>query len=142
MNVFKSLYCNQYYELKPKGKAHAARQNGTGLVTVGILFNLFVLLRIIALIIPEAGEVIVDSIDSVFGNLSGRSTGKIIALIPMGLIYFIVRHTLGNKINYDRMITSFETLDAQTQKRISDKGRNYFFISLGLLVIPIVSFIF
>jgi len=142
MNVFKSLYCNQYYELKPKGKAHAARQNGTGLVTVGILFNLFVLLRIIALIFPEIGEAIVDFIDSFFGSLSGRSTGKIIALISMGLIYFIVRYTLGNKINYNRMITSFETLDPQAQKQVSDKGRNYFFISLGLLVIPIVSLIF
>lgn len=138
MNLLQALYCNQYHELKPKGKAYAGRANGTGLVTVALLLNTFELLFLIAIIYPPFADGVGDLIIDIFGRRNGRGVGKILALIPFLIIFPIVKYTLGRDDNYNRLIERFEALRPEEQERVSKKGLYYFFVSLGLLVIPLL----
>lgn len=140
MNVIKALYCNQYYELKPKGKEHASLQNGTALVTIALLVNFFAIVFFVITISPDVGDYFGDIIEDIFGRRNGRSLGKILGIIPFGLIYLGVKNTTGKEANYNQTITEFEALSPDQQKQVSKKGLNYFIISIVVFAVAFALF--
>jgi len=141
MNIFKQLYCNQYYELKPKGKAASAMANGTGLVTVALALYALALYFILTLISHDFRDLVEDFLENVFGRSSGRTIGRIIAGVIFVVFYFLVKHTLGNKVNFEKTIAEFEALDESDQKKISKNGLIFFVSSIGVFVIGLVGFL-
>ncbi|MCB9235157.1 MAG: hypothetical protein H6581_26110 [Bacteroidia bacterium] len=138
MNLLQAVYCNQYYELNPKGKGPAARQNGNMLVTVALVFNFFTLMVLLAVLVPGFAHFWDHLFRDLFGDLGGRTIGRIIAAVPLALCYPLVRFTLGTQEKFDQMIQTYEGLDPEEQKRISNRGMIYFFVSLGVVVIPVI----
>lgn len=138
MNVFKALYCNQYYELKPKGKEAAARTNGTRLLAVGIALNIITVVVYIMIFSEDFTDAFGDLITDTFGRRSGRSVGKFVALIPFLISLPLIRYTLGKESSYDALIAEFESLSAEEQKQVSNKGLYYFFVSMGVFMLAVV----
>ena len=130
MNVFKALYANQYYELKPKGKASAARSNGSRLLGICLAIDFLLLAVIVMAISPDLADAFEDLIKDIFGRRQSRTVGKVVVLIPFLIFLPLVHFTLGTRSGYDRIIKEFESLSADQQKQPSKKG----------LVFAIVSF--
>ncbi len=130
MNVFKAVYCNQYYELKPKGKEDSARSNGTRLLIVSTALNI-ILIVVLAMVISEDFlDAFTDLIEDIFGRRRGRSIGRLVAIVPFIIVLPIVRYTLGTESSYNSTISEFESLSDQDQLVVSKKGLRYFIGSL------------
>lgn len=143
MNVFQALYCNQYYELKPKGKEAAARVNSNRLLGISLSINLILLVVLLMLASPDFTDAFGDLVRDVFGRRQGRTVGKIIALVPFVIFLPLVQFTIGTQSNYDKLIVKFEALSDVEQKAISNKGLYYFIASmLGVFVAVALALIF
>ena len=130
MNVFKALFANQYYELKPKGKEAAARLNGSRILGICLAID-FILLVVIAMVIsPDLADGFSDLIKDIFGRRQGRTVAKVVVLIPFLIFLPLVNYTLGSETGYGKIIKEFESLSADQQAKVSKKG----------LVFAIVSF--
>lgn len=138
MNIFKALYCNQYYELKPQGKEASARSNGTRLLTVSMALNIITLVVVIMVFSEDFTEAFGDVIKDVFGRRTGRSVGKIVALVPFLISLPLIRYTLGRESSYNALIKYFEGLSPEAQKRISKKGLQYFVMSMVAMALSVV----
>lgn len=143
MNVFKALYCNQHFELKPQGKEAAARTNGTRLLAVGIALNVITLVVFMMVVSEDFTDSFGDLVSDIFGRRSGRSFGKFIALIPFLISLPLIRYTLGREGACNELIAEFEALSADGQKRVSKKGLSYFLMPLGAFILAVIlAFIF
>ncbi len=143
MNLLKAVYCNQYSELKPKGKEAAARTNGTRLLAVGLALYIILAVVLLMVISESFADGFTDLIEDTFGRRRGRSIGKFVALIPFLISLPLIRYTLGREDAYNQMIAEYETLGAEEQKRISSKGLYFFLGSLAAFAIAfIMIFIF
>ena len=142
MNLLQSIYCNQYYELKPQGKEKSARANGTGILSVTLVLLFFGVMALIIIIFPDVGDDLLDWLEDIFGKQSGRNIGRVVAILPFLVIYPAVRFTLGKEATYNTLITKFEALSPDEQKTVSNRGKNFFFITLGVVVVPFVIYAF
>ena len=131
MNVLKAVYCNQYFELKPKGKEDAARTNGTRLLAVGLALYMILLVVILMVMSEDIADGFSDLIEDIFGRRRGRSIGRVVALIPFLISLPLVRYTLGREDVYKNVIAEFESHSEEQQKQISKKGLVFFLGSLA-----------
>jgi hypothetical protein len=141
MNLLKSLYCNQYLELKEKGREAVAKKNGTALVIIALALNILFALAVLAHF-PDFRDSAEDLLRDVFGRTGGRTIGRIIALIPFALVYPVIKLTMDREENYRCTIEAFEAMDAQQQAEVSNRGKWYFYVSLGLFVAGMLSLLF
>jgi len=142
VKFLQSLYWNQYYELKQKGKEQAARKNGTVLSTVAIMANSSVLLGFLIFFFPDIGDGIMDLLEDAFGPRGGRTMGQILGAILFASIYFVIHFTLGKPEKFDRMMESFLSLSEEEQLIASKQGLRYFMISLLLVALPLLQLVF
>lgn len=138
MNIIHQLYYSQYYELKQKGKAAAARKTANTLVTVAFLTHFFVLMTLLVMLFPDLGDAISDFNKDVFGRRNGRLAGVVFAGIPMSLIYMVVIKTIGSESNYEGIITEGQLLSEDQQRATIKSGLIYFISSLISIIIPIL----
>ncbi len=138
MNILKQLYCNQYYELKPKGKGDSALGNGTALVTITLVMLILGLLFLLVALVPDFSDSMEDLLEDIFGRRGGRSIGVIIAGVTFVIIYLGIKYTLGKKENFEKLIIQFEALDEVDQKRISKNGMTFFLTGLGIFVLSVL----
>ena len=138
MNVFKALYCNQYYELKPKGKANEARNYGTRLLIVSTALNIIVLVILLMFISEDFTDWFSDTLRDIFGRSQSRTVGRVVAIIPFIIAFPLVRFTLGRQEVYDKLIAEFTSLSDREQLCISKRGFYYFIASLIAFFIALV----
>jgi hypothetical protein len=137
MNVFKALYCNQYYELKPKGKGDAAKLNGSRLLAVCLAIDLILLVVILMVLSGDFADAFGDLIKDIFGRRTGRTVGKVLALIPFLIFLPLIQYTLGTDASYNKTISEFESLSPEEQKRVSKKGLVFSIISFANLFVAV-----
>ncbi len=135
MNLLQSLYCNQYLDLKKQGKEYAANKNGNIIVTVALLCNVLTMFFLLAFLSNVFADVMGDTVRNFFGGSSGKTIGRLIAIILMLIIYPVVTNTVGKKENYDSTIAEFEVLPAEEQKAVAKRGLIYFFGSIGAAIV-------
>ena len=138
MNLIDKLYYSQYYELKQKGKAAAARKTANTLVTVAFLAHFFVLMTLLVILFPDLGDAISDFNKDIFGRRNGRLAGMVFAGIPMGIIYWVVVKTIGSESNYESIIAEGQLLSEDQQQATIKSGLIYFIGSLISIIIPIL----
>ena len=141
MNILKQVYCNQYYELKPKGKGEAALVNGTLLVSVVLVLYAFAISFILISIFPNLQDIVGDFLQDLFGRGWGKTIGRIIGGVFIISAYFCVKLTLGKKDHFDKIIAEFETLDQDQQKRVSQNGLIFFASSIGFFALSFILFL-
>lgn len=135
MNVFKALYANQYYELKPKGKEAAARSNGTRILGLCLSIDFILLAVVVMVISPDLADAFSDLIKDLFGRRQGRQVAKVVVLIPFLIFLPLVRYTLGTATSYEGIITEFDSITEAEQKRISKKGLIFAIVSFANIFI-------
>src|SRR5688500_12393192 len=115
MNLFQSIYCNQYAELKRNGRdATKARKNGIILIAAMLVLDVFLFMMLINTFAQDsaAGKSMIKFFEQ-FG--SGRNTGKLLGAVLFFLIIGVVYITIGKQNYFDKTITKFEDLDEATQ---------------------------
>jgi hypothetical protein len=135
MNVCEALICNQYAELKLKGKGPSAKTNGVMLIAVSwMLFfiSFFFLLNLL-------GYDVFKAINT--NGLSGRSTGKLVAVVLLACFYGLVYFLYGRQERFDAITQKFDGLSIEEQKAISRKGLYYFIASFGIFAVVFVVFL-
>ncbi|MEM6719447.1 MAG: hypothetical protein AAF611_09045 [Bacteroidota bacterium] len=146
MNLLASIYCNQYFELKQKGKEASARYNGTILTTFALVLVLFAIYILLVTFLPDVEKEMNRFVRKTVGRTSGRLFGKILAGVLMVVSYLGIRYTLGTEKRYQKMIQTFEKLPFSVQEQISKKGLKTFiaaivFIGIALLSLLIKTYI-
>jgi hypothetical protein len=136
MNLFQSIYCNQYEELVRTGRdGDKAHKNGIIIITVAIVVNLFSLFFILMLL-GRAGA-LPGYIERMAGPTSGKAIGRLIAAVMVIVVGAIVWVTFGREAYYRQTIRSFTTLPAEEQKRVARQGAVYFLGSIGVFLLLI-----
>lgn len=136
-SFIKNLYWNQYYELRAKGKENSALKNGNILVSVMLFVNLATVFIFLSALIPNLADWFEDVIQDIFGFLSGKAIGMLIASFFIATIYLCVRYTIGTEQYFQNWLKMYLELSSEKQLSLSKKGLWYFFGSL-LAVIPAV----
>ncbi|WP_406684624.1 DUF3784 domain-containing protein [Seonamhaeicola sp. MEBiC1930] len=138
MNVFKALYCNQYYELEPQGKADTAKKMGTVLNAVAIMLILLSIFFLLLTFVPDFERELNKMFKSAFGRRSGRAVGKFVGLAIVALAFPVIRYTLGTEKSYQNIIAEFKSKSAEEQAQISKKGLQFF---IRVIVLIAISFL-
>ena len=141
MNLFKAIYCNQYFELKPKGKENSAKKNGTVLSAIALLLYFFSVFFILLLLFPDLGREIEGVFKDVFGRRAGRMAAKISVGVIMVLCFLIVKFTLDKDSVYNKTITEFESMSCEQQANISKQGLIFFVTSIVLIIVSLIIFL-
>ncbi len=126
MNVLQAVFCSQYMELSKRGKGEAAYKNGLVLSAVCIGLNLMTILFV--LIGFDLNPI--DGIVKLFGSMSGRTAGRIIALVLFGSLFIILRYLFLTKNWFNRTVNSFDQLEDQQKKKIAFRAIIYLAASL------------
>lgn len=139
MNIFEAIFMSQYAELKKNGRdTSKAKINGIVLVGVMLMLNVFtIVLFVVFHMEGSAPARWLDDVGDVFG--SGRSGGRLMALVSMAVLCGITYLWLGSDKRYQQMITEFEGLDAIAQKAMSKRGLMYFIVSLVLFLLVLIT---
>jgi hypothetical protein len=134
MNVFEAIFMSQYAELKKNGRdTSKAKINGIVLVGVMLMLNFFtIVLFIVFHMHGTAPARWLEDVGDIFG--SGRSGGRLMALVSMAVLCGITYWWMGSDKSYQKMIAEFETLDTTAQKAVSKKGLMYFIVSLVIFL--------
>ncbi|MCB0661936.1 MAG: hypothetical protein KDC24_04305 [Saprospiraceae bacterium] len=136
----KAIYCNQYYELKPKGKAHSAKENGTALSAVAVMLLVFATFLITISFFPDVEKASRDLIQDVFGIKTGKSAGKILGLFLVFISWPFVRYTVGTEHSYQETISAFEALGPEEQQKVSKYGLWSFVATIGIFALAFLIF--
>ena len=136
----KAIYCNQYYELKPKGKADRAKENGTVLSAVAVMLLVFAVFLITISFFPDVEKASRDLIKDVFGFRTGKSAGKILGLFLVFISWPFVRFTVGTEQSYQNTISTFEAMDAEEQQKVSKYGLWSFIAAIGIFGLAFLIF--
>ena len=141
MNLLKAIYCNQYYELKQKGKEVSARENGTALTAVALMLSVFALLLLSILFVPGLEKDINHFIIDLFGMRSGKTAGKYLGIGIIAICWPIIRFTLGTESSYNKTIHEFESLNKEEQLKISKKGLYTFIAAVAFFGLVFLLFL-
>ena len=142
MNLFQSIYCNQYAELKRNGRdTTKARKNGIILIAAMLVLDVFLFMMLINTFAQDSapGKSLIKFFEQ-FG--SGRNTGKLLGAVLFFLIIGVVYITIGKQNYFDKTIRKFEDLEAAKQKRIEKNATIYVFANIGLLFILLIVSLF
>lgn len=134
MTFLEALYGSQYFELEQRGRdGKKGRLNGNILLSVMIMLGLFALLLLSITVIPGFESDITRLFRRTFGISSGRSTGKLLAIPMMGLIYICVALTAGSRENFQKKVEAFSQYPDEEKKKANKKLMIPFFILLALV---------
>ncbi len=139
MTFLQALYGSQYQEITQRGgDGNKGRINGNMFLTA------FIVLLIIDLVaftveISSAGSVsFLNNMLNNFNVVSGKLTGKLLAVPIFIVVYIIVNKTIGTIENFKRIINEFVKLPEDIRKKANAKILIPFFILLTLLIVLII----
>ncbi|WP_412983970.1 hypothetical protein [Pontimicrobium sp. IMCC45349] len=138
MNVFKALYCNQYYELKPQGKEDTAQKMGTILSTIALVLFLLSAFFLLMTFMPDFEKELYRFFKSAFGRRTGKAIGKFAGILCLLIGYPIIKFTVGTNKSYNTTITEFNNKSIEEQKQISKKGLKFFVSSVAIIIIVVI----
>jgi len=136
MTFLEALYGSQYYEIHQKGKdGNKGRMNGNLFLSALIILLLFALILFAINFVPGYNESITKIIESIFGNASGKTIGKILGIASLGIIYLVINNTIGNKQNFNKRVEKFMQYPDEVKKKANAKLLVPFFVLLAIVVI-------
>jgi len=134
MKFTEILYGSQYYEIHQKGRdGNKGRLNGNLFLSALIILFLFAVLMIAISFVPGFEASVTKSVRSIFGNSSGKSTGRLLSIPLMIIIYFIISKTIGSEPNFKKYAAAFMQYPDEEKKKANKILLIPFFI-LGVIV--------
>lgn len=139
MTFLQALYGSQYQEITQRGgDGSKGRINGNMFLSAFIVLLIIVLTASFAVISSAASVSFLNNLLNDYSIVSGKLTGKLLAIPLYIAVYFIVSKTIGTKENYNRIIEKFSQLPEDIKKKANAKILIPFFILLALLIVLIV----
>jgi len=133
MTYLEALYGSQYDEIKRNGKdGNKGRLNGNIFLTAFLIMFLTTAILALCYFVPTISDNLGRALRNTFGN-NGRFTGKILAIVFGGLIYFIVNKTVGTQENFTHHVDNFLAYPEETRNKAGKMLLVPFFIVLVLL---------
>ena len=140
MTFLEALYGSQYNEIHKQGKdGNKGRRNANILLAAFIIVFLFAVTLLAIKFLPGFETSLNRSIKNVFGKISGRSAGKLMAIPLMAIIYFIVAFTVGSQKSFTDKVEKFMQYPDEIKKQANKKILLPFFILLALVLILALS---
>ena len=134
MTFLEALYGSQYYEIHQRGKdGNKGRLNGNVFLAALIVLFILAVLMICISFVPGFNDSMTKSVRSVFGNSTGKSIGKLLAIPVFGIIYLIIIKTVGSETNFKNKVDAFMQYPDEVKKKANAKLLIPFFI-LGVIV--------
>ena len=134
MTFLEALYGSQYYEIHQKGRdGNKGRLNGNLFLSAMIILLIIAVFMICISFVPGFNESMTKNIRSVFGDSSGKSIGKLLAIPVFAIIYFIILKTVGTETNFKRKVEAFMQYPDEVKKKANAILLIPFFI-LGIIV--------
>jgi len=139
MTFLQALYGSQYQEITQRGgDGSKGRINGNMFLSAFIVLLIIVLTASFAVISSAASVSFLNNLLNDYSIVSGKLTGKLLAIPLYIAVYFIVSKTIGTKENYNRIIEKFSQLPEDIRKKANAKILIPFFILLALLIVLII----
>ena len=133
MTFLEALYGSQYQEIKSKnGDTTKARFNANLFLSAFVMLLFFILIVILATIFPNLNLGFTKFIKSIFGYSTGKTIGRLIALPAFFIIYISIKFTLGNKIRFEKTVTTFLLYSEEEKNKANKKILIPFFILIGI----------
>jgi hypothetical protein len=132
MNFFYYLFFNQYAEIKGRKGDVSKAQLNTILLSTALLTVYIVIIFVIY------GEMNRGFFEKYFkiGSLSGRTVGKLFAVIAGAIVFFLLKAAIGTKKWFNAAVASFEGMSPEMQKATAKKGAQYFlFASIPVILL-------
>jgi hypothetical protein len=143
MTFLQALFGSQYYEIQQKGRdGNKGRLNANLFLTVMIFLVLVLVLFIAFVASPGFEENSTRWLRGLFGSLSGRSIGKILAIPVIGIIYLVVAYTVGSQANFKKQVEGFLQYPEPEKKKAGAKILLPFFVLLIAVVVLAVVKVF
>ena len=134
MTFLEALYGSQYYEIDQKGRdGNKGRLNGNVFLAALVVLFILAVFMVSISFVPGFNESLTKSIRSVFGSISGRSIGKLLAIPMFGIIYLIILKTVGSETSFKNKVDAFMQYPDEIKKKANGKILIPFFI-LGVIV--------
>lgn len=134
MTFLEALYGSQYYEIQQKGK-----DGNKGRLNANLFLSAMLVLVVIAVIFlatkfsPAFNEKMSHSVKNIFGEMSGKAVGKILAIPLFIIFYFIISNSIGNKNNFSGKVEAFMQYDNEVKKKANVKILVPFFVLLMIV---------
>jgi hypothetical protein len=136
MTFLEALYGSQYTEIKQNGKdGNKGRFNGNIFLTAFLLVALTAVILVLVFFVPMVGKQLGRSFEGMFGYISDRGIGKILALVFGGIIYFLITKTVGTEENFNRLVDNFSQYPEDVRNTANKRLLVPFFIALGVAVV-------
>ena len=132
VTILQSLFCNQYADLKKSGRdTGKARLNAIILFSAMLLLNAYSLFLLLEFLAPDSQ--LFRSLERLLkGFGSGRSAGRLIAILFIALFIPLVFVIAGRRRQFEEAIQKFEGLGTEAQKHAGDRGLYYVIASFGI----------
>jgi amino acid permease len=134
MTFPEAIYGSQYYEIHQKGKdGNKGRLNGNVFLSAMIILFILAILMVCISFVPGFNQSLTKLMRSIFGDSSGKSTGKLLAIPLFAIIYFIVAGTIGNAANFKKHVDTFMQYPEELKKKANAKILVPFFVLLVIV---------
>ncbi|WP_316766865.1 hypothetical protein [Pedobacter frigiditerrae] len=135
MTYLEALYGSQYDEIKRNGKdGNKGRLNGNIFLTAFLIMFLTTAILALCYFVPQISNGLGRMLRNIFGN-NGKATGKLLAVIFGGLIYFIINKTIGTQENFTHYVDNFLAYPEDTRNKAAKMLLVPFFIVLALMFV-------
>jgi hypothetical protein len=134
MNIFKSLICLDYYNLRLQNRTREAKTGGVHRIGIAWICNLLSMLGgyFIYFKLHNQPEVVYDTL---FELHYYEIAGRISMMVILSIIYLIAFTIYGDKETFEKTIREYLTHSPDEQEAIAKKGSTYFNFSLFLFII-------
>ncbi len=133
MTYMEALYGGQYWEISEKKKdGNLGRKNGNIFLTIWLMMFLVMAYLLIIQIYPPFSRVFTSRSTA---GLSGRSAGKLIALLLFGVTYPVVLYGFGTQKKFDGHVQKFLQYPDEIKKQANKKILIPFFVVLAAIFI-------
>ncbi|MBI3138879.1 MAG: hypothetical protein HYZ15_09865 [Sphingobacteriales bacterium] len=136
MTFLEALYGSQYQEIQQRGgDGSKGRLNANFFLTALLIMALIAVFLCCIRFVPGFNEMVSRQSRNLFGNTSGRSMGKLLAIPLFFLVYLSIRATTGSVPNFRKRVEAFLAYPEDTRKQANKKLLLPFFILLGIVII-------
>lgn len=133
MTYLEALYGGQYWEISEKHKdGNLGRKNGNIFLTIWLMMCLVLAYLLMVQIHPPFNRVFNNRNTA---GLSGRSAGKLIALLLFGVTYPVVLYGFGTVKKFDGYVQKFLQYPDEVKKKANKKILIPFFVVLTAIFI-------
>lgn len=136
MTFLETLYGGQYYEIYQRGgDTSKGRINGNIFLAVLVMLLFMDIILISIAFNASFPDMLGSVLKNWFGEMSGRSIGKLLAVVFIGACYFVLTKTIGTEKKYSRLVEKF----MQYPEAEKNKAKWKALIPFGLLLVVLIA---